>query len=127
LISHHFRDRNQLMAAVAEDVIGQLPAAVEVRVRAAGAPADAVPAVIDANVGDMNEHRAERVIAAGRQFGNFRDVDAAVAATIVQRAVESIPTHLYKHPAADLIAHASDPVRFFDAALLRSPPDPSAA
>lgn len=154
LISYHFRDRDELMAAVATDVIGQLAAAVEVRVRAAGSPADAVRAFIDANVGYMSEHRAQMValtaltfagavdiavgeasasvealtaiIAAGRQSGQFRDVDAAVAATIVQRAVEGVPMHLRKHPDADLSAHASELVRFFDAALLRSAPDSSA-
>jgi hypothetical protein len=57
------------------------------------------------------------IIAAGQRAGQFSDVDAGVAATIVQRAVEGVALNLRDHPDADLSGHARKLVRFFDAAL----------
>ena len=151
LISYHFDGRDELMAQVASQIIGELGAAVESRVRGADSPADAVCAYIEANLTYMDGHRVEMgaltallfagalrispeqgstgvevlrmIIDAGRRAGQFRDVDPAVAATIVQRAVEGVPLLLRDRPDADLIGHARELVGFFDAALLR----PSAA
>jgi AcrR family transcriptional regulator len=151
LISYHFTDRDDLMAQVAAQVIGELGAAVEARVRAADSPRDAVRGYIEANVEYMDNHRpriramtsllfagALRVpadlasagvdaltviIAAGQRAGQFDDVDPGVAATIVQRTVEGVALHLLDHPNADLTGHAQKLVRFFDAALTRPSTD----
>lgn len=145
LISYHFDGRDELMAQVASQIIGELGAAVESRVRGADSPADAVRAYIEANLTYMDAHRAEMaaltallfagalrisseqgstgveflkmIIVAGRRTGQLRDVDPAVAATIVQRAVEGVPLLLRDRPDADLICHARELVEFFDAAL----------
>jgi AcrR family transcriptional regulator len=146
LISYHFDDRDELMAQVASQIIGELGTAVESRVRAADSPGDALRAYIDANLKYMDGHRVEMgaltallfagalhvspeqsstgvdvlemIIDAGRRAGQFRDVDCAVAATIVQRAVEGVPLLLRDRPDADLIRHARELIAFFDAALL---------
>ena len=151
LISYHFDDRDDLMARVASQVIGELGCAVESKVRAADSPAAAVHAYIEANLTYMDSHRVEMaaltallsagalsvsaeqgsagvealtmIIDAGRRAGQFRDVDSAVAATVVQRAVEGVPLLLRDRPDADLIGHAQQLVGFFDAALARTAPD----
>jgi len=153
LISYHFTDRADLMAEVAGHVVSELASAVEARVRAAASPAAALRAFIEANVEYMDGHRAQMaaltallsagalkvsphhasagidalasIIDAGRRAGQFRPVDPAIAATIVQRAVEGVPLHLWSHPEADLTGHAQELVRFFDAALLPPTTEPS--
>jgi AcrR family transcriptional regulator len=155
LISYHFDDRDELMAQVAGQIIGELGAAVESRVRGADSPGDALRAYIEGNLYYMAGHRVEMgaltallfagalrispeqsstgvkvlsmIIDAGRRAGQFRDVDSAVAATIVQRAVEGVPLLLRDCPNADLIRHARELVEFFDAALLRPSPDRTSA
>ena len=151
-ISYHFADRDELMGQVAAQVIGELGAAVEARVRAAGSPADAVRAYLEANLGFMDEHRLRMraltsllyggalrippgqasagvealtaIIVEGQRCGQFSDVDAGVAATIVQRTVEGIALDLRDRPDVDLGAYASTLVRFFDAALTAPPLTP---
>jgi AcrR family transcriptional regulator len=150
LISYHFDSRDELMAQVASHIVGELGAAVEAEVRRADCPRDAIRAYIKGNLGYMDGHRVHMaaltalffagalrispeqgstgvevltmIIGAGRQAGQFRDVDAAVAATIVQRAVEGVPLLLRDYPDADLTRHARELMEFFDAALLRRSP-----
>lgn len=151
LISYHFADRDDLMAQVAAQVIGELGAAVEARVRAADSPRDAVRGYIEANVQYMDNHRPRiraltsllfagalrvpagqasagvdaltTIIAAGQQAGQFDDIDPGVAATIMQRTVEGVALQLRDHPDLDLTGHAQKLVRFFDAALTRPSSD----
>ncbi|MDQ6874287.1 MAG: TetR family transcriptional regulator [Actinomycetota bacterium] len=145
LISYHFVDRDDLMAQVAAQVLGEVGSAVEARVRAADTPRGAVHRYIEANVEYMDIHRRRiraltsllfagalevpadqvsagvdaltAIIRAGQQAGEFNDVDARVAATIVQRSVEGVALQLRDHPDADLSGYAQTLVRFFDAAL----------
>jgi AcrR family transcriptional regulator len=149
LISYHFENRDELMAQVTHRVLDQLGAAVEARVRVADSPAAAVRAYVEANLDYMNSHRAqmtaltELLFAGGLNVsseqgssgvealtaiiddacraGQFRDVDPQVAATIVQRSVEGAALLLRADPTIDLAGHAADLVRFFDAALARTP------
>jgi AcrR family transcriptional regulator len=145
LISYHFADRGELMALVGAQVIGELGAAVEAGVRGAHSPAEAVRAYIEANVEFMDKNRPRiraltsllyagalvipadqatsgpdalrAIIAAGKEAGQFPDVDPDLAATIVQRTVEGVALQLREQPDADLGGYASKLVRFFDAAL----------
>jgi AcrR family transcriptional regulator len=154
LISYHFQSRDDLMAHVATEVVNGLGSAVHAQVSRARSPAGMVHAYIKANVAYMGAHRTEMaaltallfagalqispeqssagvdalaaIIAEGRRVGQFRRVDPLVAATVVQRAIEGVPLHLRDHPGADLAAHASELIRFFDAALLARVTDPSA-
>ena len=151
LISYHFVDRDDLMAQVAAQVIGELGAAVQARVRAADSPRDAVRGYVEANVEYMDSHRPRiraltsllfagalripadqassgvdaltAIITAGQRAGQFDDVDPGVAATIVQRTVEGVALQLRDHPDVDLTGHAQKLVRFFDAALTRPSSD----
>ena len=149
LISYHFESRDELMAQVAFRVVEQLGTVVEVAVRAAESPGDAVRAYVEANLGYMDTHRAQMtaltelvftgglkvspeqgssgvdaltaIIADACSSGQFRDVDPYVAATIVQRSVEGAALLLRDDPKIDLAGHAAELVRFFDAALTRVP------
>lgn len=145
LISYHFDDRAELMAAVAVRVIDDLGAAVGAAVRAAPTPRSAVRAYIDANVAHMSDHRDHlaaltsllfagalqvspehqsggtdvltAIIEDGRRGGDIGDVEPAVAAAVIQRAVEGIPLLLRASPATDLRAHGAQLGSFFDRAL----------
>jgi AcrR family transcriptional regulator len=147
LISYHFENRDELMAQVTHRVLDQLGSAVEARVRVAESPAAAVRAYVEANLDYMNSHRAqvtaltELLFAGGLNVsseqgspgvealtaliddacraGQFREVDPRVAATIVQRSVEGAALLLRADPTMDLVGHAAELVRFFDAALAR--------
>ena len=151
LISYHFVDRDDLMAQVAVQVIGELGAAVQARVQAADSPREAVAGYVEANVEYMDSHRPQiraltsllfagalavpadqasagvdalaAIITAGQRAGQFDDVDPSVAATIVQRTVEGVALQLRDHPDVDLTGHAQKLVRFFDAALTRPSSD----
>jgi AcrR family transcriptional regulator len=153
LISYHFRDRDDLMDHVANEVVSSLGRAVETAVRKARSPAGAVRAYIRSNLAYMDSHRPQvaalmalmfagsmrisseqssagvtalaGIISHGRELGQFRDVDSMVAATIVHRAVEGFPLYLRDHPDVDVEAHAAELVRFFDASLLATATEPA--
>lgn len=151
LISYHFDNRADLMTEVAAHVVGELRAAVGAEVETAETPLAAIRAYIHANVEYMSAHRKnmaavtsllfagalhvspqhrspgtdalKAIIDAGRRSGEFGAVDPAVAATIIQRAIEGIPLLLRQDPTCDLSRQGAEMERFFDSALA-PPADP---
>jgi AcrR family transcriptional regulator len=150
LISYHFDDRDDLMRAVAHDIVERLARHVGERGRSARRAADALEAVVRAHVDFVDTHRPDMValtalfgagalhlsaehagggergltelLRAGIDAGEFRPVDPGVAALVVQRALEGVSLRLHTDPRTDLTGVADELVAFFAAALRPTPP-----
>src|ERR1700760_4621804 len=127
LISYHFANRGELMAQVADRVVGTIGEFMAGRMAGANGAADALRRYIDGNVAFVETHRAEmkalleiflgggfdydagqdrvakspveQILRAGQASGEFRVFDVTVMATMIQRAVDGLPFLLADHPA----------------------------
>jgi AcrR family transcriptional regulator len=142
LISYHFAGKDDLMAAVAGDVISRLSRYMSERVGAETTSAGRLRAYIEGNVCFTAEHRpqmqallqiflhgglpydsddddvvighVEAILRRGQRDGEFRDFDARVVAAAVQRAVEGLPFLLQSAPDLDCTGYASELVTLFE-------------
>jgi hypothetical protein len=62
--------------------------------------------------------RLDQVTDAAHRVGQIPDVDSRIAATVVHRAVETVPLLLRDRPDADLTRHARELTGFSEAALM---------
>jgi AcrR family transcriptional regulator len=147
LISYHFRTKDQLIAAVVEDVVGALGRHVAERVRAQPDARGQLRAYVEAVVGWTDTHRPEmrtllqvlfagawtlstgrppptqaleELLERGVRAGEFRELDPVVVASTVQRAVEALPFLLETRPDLDCAAYARELVTLFDLGTRRT-------
>lgn len=144
LISYHFAGKDDLVAALVEHVVSGIGEHVGARVRAEPTAAGQLRAYVEGVVTHADAHRApmsallqvvmsaawagagqeapsdtshlERILEDGQRQGEFRDFDASVMATTVQRAVEVVPFRLQAEPDLDCTAYAAELVELFDRA-----------
>jgi AcrR family transcriptional regulator len=144
LISYHFASRKELMAQVAERVVGTITGFMAERMAGATGAADALRRYIDGNVAFVETHRAEMkalleiflggafeydagddraakspvedILRAGQASGEFRAFDVTVMATMIQRAVDGLPFLLADDPDFDTRTYAREVITAFDLA-----------
>ena len=150
LISYHFTDKDELVAAVVEHVVTAMGEAVGARVAAQRTAADRLAAYVEGVVAFTDEHRTavralllvvlagalplgaagtddavpshlEALLRQGQADGEFRDFDAQVMAVAVQRAVEGLPFLLHTQPDLDCAAFGRELVVLFDLATRARP------
>jgi AcrR family transcriptional regulator len=149
LISYHFAGREELIAEVAAQVIGDISAFMSARMDGVTDPAAALRTYIEGTVEFIGTHRAEmkalleiflngglhydaaadqtvvspiaEILRAGQQAGQFRAFDPGIMATMIRRAVDGLPFLLAAHPDLDLGAYAAEVVTTFDLATRARP------
>ncbi|MGI8576791.1 MAG: TetR/AcrR family transcriptional regulator [Nocardioidaceae bacterium] len=149
LISYHFTGKDELIAAVAEDVVASIAAYMALRVGAESNAAGMLRAHIEGMVEFTVAHRArmkalleiflggglhydaatdravvghvEAILRQGQADGEFRDFDPRVVATTVQRAVEGLPFLLESVPNLDCAGYGRELVTLFELGTRRSP------
>jgi AcrR family transcriptional regulator len=149
LISYHFAGKDELIGAVATEVIGDVSRFMTTRVRGAGGAAATLRAYIEGVVEYVSTHRAsmkalteivfngavpygagedrqavgpvEAILRQGQRDGEFRDFDPVVVAVAVQRAVEGLPFLLAGRPDLDCAAYARELVTLFDLGTRAAP------
>ena len=149
LISYHFANRGELMAQVADRVVGTIGGFMAERMAGATGAADALWRYIDGNVAFVETHRAEMkalleiflgggfdydagndraakspvedMLRAGQASGEFRDFDVTVMATMIQRAVDGLPFLLTDDPDFDTRTYANEVITAFDLATRAAP------
>jgi AcrR family transcriptional regulator len=140
LISYHFAGKDDLVAALVEHVVRGIGDHVGAKVMAETTATGRLAAYIEGVVFYADTHRApmsallqvvmfgawgtgeavpsdvshlERILAGGQRSGEFRDFDATVVATTIQRAVEAVPFRLQADPDLDCTAYAAELVELF--------------
>ena len=142
LISYHFAGKDELIAAVADDVIASIGDHLGRRLAAQVNAAGMLRAYIEGMVEFTADHRArmkalleiflggglhydadadrsvtghvERILRQGQAEGEFRDFDPRVVATAIQRAVEGLPFLLESTPDLDCAAYGRELVTLFE-------------
>jgi AcrR family transcriptional regulator len=142
LISYHFASKDELIAAVAEQVMTSIGRHVTKRVAEATDSAGRLRAYIEGTAEFTAAHRApmkalmgiflggglnfdaeddqevvghvESILRQGQTDGEFRSFDARMVATFVQRAVDGLPFLLESVPDLDCAAYAREMVDLFD-------------
>lgn len=142
LISYHFAGKDELIAAVAEDVMHSIGRFMAARIDAQPDAAAMLRAYIEGTAEFISAHRApmkallqilmggglnydaatdrravspvEQILRQGQQDGVFRDFDPMVMATVVQRAVDGLPFLLESVPDLDCQRYASELVTLFE-------------
>ncbi len=149
LISYHFAGKDELITTVAEDVIASIGDHMAQRLAAETSASGMLRAYIEGMVEYTATHRArmkalleiflggglhydagtersvvghvEAILRQGQADGEFREFDARVVATAVQRAVEGLPFLLESLPDLDCAAYGRELVTLFELGTLRSP------
>jgi AcrR family transcriptional regulator len=149
LISYHFAGKDELIAAVAGEVIAAIGEHLGQRLAAQTSAAGRLRGYIEGMVQFTAEHRApmkalleiflngglqydantdqgvvghvEAILRQGQADGEFRAFDPRVVATAVQRAVEGLPFLLQATPELDCLAYGRELVTLFDLGTRRSP------
>ncbi|MDQ6656866.1 MAG: TetR/AcrR family transcriptional regulator, partial [Actinomycetota bacterium] len=140
--SYHFAGKDELISAVAEQVIAWMGEYMEQRVSAETSAAGMLRAYIEGIVAFTVTHRArmkalleiflagalqrdadaeqtavshvEAILRQGQADGEFREFDPRVMATVVQRAVEGLPFLLESVPDLDRAAYGRELVTLFE-------------
>ena len=149
LISYHFADKEELMSAVAEDVIASISQYMTERLRPAETATARLNGYIEGTVEFIATNRApmkalmeillggalhydaerdqavvsplEAILRSGQAVGEFRDFDARVMAVAVQRAIDGLPFLLESVPDLDCAAYARELVTLFHLGTRRVP------
>lgn len=148
LISYHFTDKAELMAALVEHVVAGIGEHVGGLVRAEETASGRLRAYIEGVVGYSDTHRREmaallqvvmagaggattqepsdlshleRILEEGQREGEFREFDPKVMAATIQRSVETVPFALQAEPGLDCAAYARELVELFDRATRADP------
>jgi AcrR family transcriptional regulator len=142
LISYHFAGKDELITAVAADVMGSIATFMEQRLRGLTGAAELLRAYIEGVVAFVAANRArmkalleillngalpydagtdravvghvEAILRHGQASGEFRDFDPLVVGTAVQRAVDGLPLLLQANPDLDCEAYAAELVTLFE-------------
>lgn len=149
LISYHFTGKDELMTAVADDVIASIGHHLEHRFTAETSAAGMLRAYIEGTVQFTADHRSqmkalleiflggglhydagtdqsvvghvEGILRQGQAQGEFRAFDPRVVATAVQRAVEGLPFLLESTPDRDCLAYGRELAMLFELGTRRNP------
>ena len=149
LISYHFAAKEELIAAVAEDVIASIGNHLEQRLTGETSATGMLRAYIVGMVQFTADHRSrmkalleiflagalhydavtertvvghvEAILRQGQADGEFRDFDPWVMATAIQRAVEGLPFLLASAPDLDCSAYGSELATLFELGTRRTP------
>jgi AcrR family transcriptional regulator len=141
LISYHFAGRDELMSAVAEDVIASISRYMTLRMQPVMSAAERLTVYIEGTVEFIATNRSrmkalmeivlggglhydadrdiavisplEALLRSGQDGGEFRDFDARVMAVAIQRAVDGLPFLLESVPDLDCAAYAHELVTLF--------------
>lgn len=149
LISYHFAGKDDLLAAVVEQVVTDIGEHVGGLVGAQETAAGMLRAYVEGVVGFTDTHRApmralveihlagawtgtaqdadateplQALLRQGQQAGEFRDFDVRILAQTVQRSVDLLPWLLARDPGLDCTHHAAELVALFDRATRKDPP-----
>jgi AcrR family transcriptional regulator len=142
LISYHFAGKDELIAAVADDVMSAIGAFMHERVGAESTAAGMLRAYIEGTIEFIAANQArmtalmeivlngalhwdgetdrevvgplEGILRKGQADGEFRDFDPRVVATTVQRSIDGLPLLLAADPDLDLAAYARELVTLFE-------------
>ena len=148
LISYHFAGKDELITAVAEDVVTSIGAHMAHRLSTETSAAGMLRAYIEGIVEFTAAHRfrmkalleiflngglhydagtdqgvvghVELILRQGQIDGKFRDFDPRVMATAIQRAVEGLPFLLESTPDLDCAAYGRELVTLFELGTRRS-------
>jgi AcrR family transcriptional regulator len=151
LISYHFKNRDDLMSEIVDEVIGVMGRHMAARL--ADPELDAAAALrayiegtiefIDGNREPMralmeiflgggfeyggDEERTaisplEQILRRGQRAGEFRRFDAKVMATVIQRAIDGLPFLLATDPGLDVRAYGAEVATMFELATRRGGP-----
>ena len=151
LISYHFAGKQDLNAAIVEEVMTAIGRAVGARVGAEESAAGMLRAYIEGVVEFIATNRArmkallelllsgamgyrpsddavvvshvERILRLGQQRGEFRDFDPRIIAATVQRSVDGLPFLLEAMPDLDPAAYARELVTLFELGTRRGAAD----
>lgn len=147
LISYHFTDKNELVAAAVDDVVGRIGTFVGLRVGAQPTAAGALAAYLESVVAFIDQDRVrmralmeillagalpelgraadvsplEGILRRGQADGEFRDFDPLVMASTIQRSVDGLPFLLESRPELDLAKYAQELVAIFRLATVSEP------
>ena len=149
LISYHFTGKDELITAVAGDVIASIGEHIAQRMAAEAGATGMLRAYINGMVEYTANHRArmkalmeiflggalrdgaaagetavghvEAILRQGQADGEFREFDPRVVATAVQRAVEGLPFLQESVPDLDCAAYGRELVTLFELGTRRSP------
>ena len=149
LISYHFAAKEELIAAVAEDVIASIGNHLEQRLTGETSATGMLRSYIEGMVQFTADHRSrmkalleiflagalhydevtertvvghvEAILRQGQADGEFRDFDPWVMATAVQRAVEGLPFLLASAPDLDCSAYGRELATLFELGTRRTP------
>ncbi|MGI8483617.1 MAG: TetR/AcrR family transcriptional regulator [Thermomicrobiales bacterium] len=143
LISYHFSSKQELNAAIVEEVIGTMSAFMHecMQVVSTSTPQGALVAYITGTIAFMQEKPAymqallgifthggfvyegeqeqaaisplEGILRDGQDAGVFRSFDLRVMATTIQRSIDGIPMALAADPSLDLDVYARELVELF--------------
>lgn len=144
LISYHFAGKDELIAAVVDEVVGAIGQFMGERMRGEVAPREALRTYIEGNVEFIAAHQSEmktlleifmnggfaydavseeavlspveEILRAGQAAGEFRDFDPRVMSTLIQRAIDGLPFLLVGEPNLNVDAYASEVFTVFDLA-----------
>jgi AcrR family transcriptional regulator len=142
LISYHFKGKSELIAAAAQDVVDTISRFMAERMRTETDAEGMLRAYIEGTceftathrrqmkalteivlgggIGDLPDTdepaigHVEQILLMGQAAGEFREFDARVVATTVQRAVEGLPFLLESSPDLDCAAYARELVTLFE-------------
>ena len=148
LISYHFAGKDELIAAVADDVVTSIGDHMARRLRLECTAAGMLRAYIEGIVEFTATHRSrmralleiflngglhydartdhgvvghvEAILLQGQADGEFRDFDPRVMATTIQRAVDGLPFLLESIPDLDCAAYGRELVTLFELGTRRS-------
>lgn len=150
LISYHFTNKSELIAAAAQDVIETISQFMAQRMQAETNAAGMLRAYIEGTCEFTASHRqqmkalieivlgggigdlpdtdqpaighVEQILLLGQANSEFREFDARVVATTIQRAVEGLPFLLESSPDLDCAAYGRELVTLFELGTKRSLP-----
>lgn len=142
LISYHFKSKSELIAATAEQIIATISAFMAAQMDGQRTATGLLRTYIEATCEFTATHRSqmkalleivlgggiadlpdtdqpaighvEQILLQGQAAGEFREFDARVVATAVQRAVEGLPFLLESTPDLDCAAYGHELATLFD-------------
>lgn len=146
LISYHFDSKDELMSQVIATVHGDLAIYLERRVGGATTAREALDSYIRSTVAYVKEHPAEmraateihhhrrpespagsslleRLLARGRDGGEFAAFDTRVMAMAIHRTLDGLPLLLDASPGTDLDAYADEVAALYARATGHAPAD----
>jgi len=142
LISYHFGTRDELLREVTTEVQSRMGTHMHARLQAAGeSAAERLRTYLEASIEFIDAHRGEmralleiffnaggvydtepeqtvrseieQILRDGQASGEFREFDVSVMATLVQRAIDTLPFELATQPGLDVSRYSAEVATVF--------------